>query len=232
MVDANHNQSYGGIQELTTEQVLGLANIIGIWKQYKRNHVDEINIEYAPCSQIKDSPVLEKILLKHTNLAVSSSILNHGFCPKMTQKQFDSYQVYGNSFHVGEYATFDVIVKPCYIQNSLCKAPFKDLQEGSKILVRTILPIKTFNPLDKNRPVQIYYEVTATESIDPQFEKISEIDLEQFEVYDSDYTTTLNLDYIQLSAVTNTVAARAFYNPNNRYDPKAVQCDLAYPFVC
>ena len=95
-------------------------------------------------------------------MKVSKALLQNVLCLPMTPEEFERYPVYGNSNNSSDFATFSILIYPCTTPNPRClpSPPVND------IIVNTILPVKSFDPLNKVEPVQIFFEYNDRDTLD------------------------------------------------------------------
>lgn len=109
--------------------------------------------------------------------------MHNVLCLPLRPEEFKLYPVYNNGNNASDYATFSVVIYPCTAPNPRClpSPPVND------IIVNTILPVKSFDPMNKLKPVKIYFEYNDRDTLDYLLEKEWHLDLNKFEVYDERY---------------------------------------------
>lgn len=142
-----------------------------------------------------------------------SKILNeNALCLPLTPEEFEQYPVYGNSKNCSDFATFSVIFFPCFAPQLRClRTP-----PINNILVNSIMPVKSFDPMNRRNPVQIYFEYSDIDSLDYQLEKEWDLDLNSFEVFDERYDyldEKLRIRYTELVTDTKDVRTRYMSPP-------------------
>ena len=140
--------------------------------------------------------------------------MDYALCLPLTPEEFELYPVYGNSRNQTNFATLNIIFFPCFMPNPRCdpNVPIND------IVVNTILPVKSFDPLNSKTPVQIYFEYKDFDSLDYMLEKEWDMNLNTFEVYDEKYDyldEKLVIRYTELENDNKDVRTRYMLPPKD-----------------